>query len=393
MFRIQVISTTSDVDTDVFKKAVQGLVKVCFPQDVLEEIGIEVVTQHMRSEDAPEENITKMKEIFRSEMIHRVTWMLAEYLDTPAKVEASVKAIMAASASLHGAKIGEDVLGDVTMSLDALRENLPDNSTEQLANSTDMETVSFRVAVTDTTDNDAERLTQSNEAEPDRPVVHNADSSPEEDHQPALPAKKNKKKGKAGLEPKEPVKHMRAGKESKISTSWRWNVSDSANIDDMSVHFTRTSDLFAYHALPIVKQRLGPQAKRKQLRQKIETMLATMPDDEFQKWVESFHKLESGDTTMLERFSPDPSASDNCIVSAMSILVVARKHVMQTTETITPHGQNTGLGGTQTSDKIVIKRERITSGGSAVANPLAPLHAAESQLKANVSRHSDITVS
>lgn len=332
VFRIQVISTTSDVNTDVFKKAVQSLVKICFPQDVLQEIGIEVVTQHMRSEDAPEENITKMKEIFRSEMIHRVTWMLAEYLDTPAKVEASVKAIMAASASLHGVKIGEDVLGDVAMSLDALRENLPGNSTERLAYSTDMETLFFRVAESDTTDNDAERPTQSNEAEPDRPVVDTADSSPEEDHQPALLAKKNKKKEKAGLEPKEPVKHMGAGKESKISTSWRWNVSDTANIDDMSVHFKRTSDLFAYHALPIVKQRLGLQAKRKQLRQEIETMLATMPDDGFQKWVESFHKLESGDTTMLERSSPDPSASNNRIVSATPAPVVARKYVMQTTD-------------------------------------------------------------
>ncbi|KAG9197305.1 hypothetical protein G6514_001903 [Epicoccum nigrum] len=141
IFRIQVLPTTDDVSTIVFRKAVQGLVKICFPQDVLEEIGIEVVTQHMRNEGAPEHKIAKMTKIFWSEMFHRVNWMLAEYLDTPAKVEASVKAVIAASASLHDEKIADDILGHIITSLQSLREDIPHLSMEKLADSTDMDTM------------------------------------------------------------------------------------------------------------------------------------------------------------------------------------------------------------------------------------------------------------
>jgi hypothetical protein len=71
----------------------------------------------MLQEKAPEENIQRMAEMLRTEMAQRVTWMLAEYLDTPAKVKSAMQATPAASASLHGEAIGDDVLGDVTNSL------------------------------------------------------------------------------------------------------------------------------------------------------------------------------------------------------------------------------------------------------------------------------------
>lgn len=209
----------------MFKKAVQGLVKICFPQPVLEEIGVQVVTQHMQAQNAPEQNITKMTDVFRSEMIQRVTWMLAEYLDTPAKAEASVKAIVAANASLHGVKIGEE----------------------------------------------KSRVTRSKQQ------LHDISVTSEE-------AEKTTKRAKLPA----PVKHTREGKESKISTFWRWNVYHTTSIQDISEHFKRTSDLFAYHTLPIVKQRLGSKAKRKALRQELETMLASISDKEFGKWAESF---------------------------------------------------------------------------------------------------------
>jgi hypothetical protein len=133
VFRVQVVSQSTDIHTEMFKRAVQGLVKICFPQNVLNELGVDVVQQHMREQNAPKQNIEKMREIFRSEMVHRLVWMLVEYLDDSSKVEAAVKSVTAASAVIHGDKFGPDILGSVIASLQRLRERVPDNSTKKLA--------------------------------------------------------------------------------------------------------------------------------------------------------------------------------------------------------------------------------------------------------------------
>jgi hypothetical protein len=338
IFRVQVLSTTVDVSSIVFKKAVQGLVKICFPQDVLEEIGIEVVTQHMRNEGAPEHNIAKMTEIFRSEMCHRVNWMLAEYLDTPPKVEASVKAVIAASASLHGAKIGDDILGHVITSLQSLRENIPHSSTEILAGSTDIETMTSSThepgglnAETDDSNSQCEAHASAGER------IENWS-----DHDVSQPPVRAGKKGKRlecdqkGVETGKnfevsthqrghaspdnsnsgTIQYQRDGKAGKISTSWRWNIAEDASFEDAVVQFKRMSDLFAYHTLPLVRQRLGQQANRKQLRQKMETMLANMTDQEFALWLKSFQCLKGGDSTILKRRKPPSQSATHQDVSA-----------------------------------------------------------------------------
>lgn len=318
-FRIQVLSTTTNLDTNVFKKAVQGLIKICFPQNVLEELGIEVITQHMRNEHAPEQNIDKMAQIFRSEMIHRVTWMLAEHLDSPIKVESSVKAIMAASASLHGASIGEDVLSDIIASLSKLKESIPNESTARLADDTELEASSLDLVRSAISENPLVEDTDC-----DRYAIVAPETSSEEDHVPSLStnAKKylvtkpilkartmrklseTKNEGVQQLERPPRTTHTRAGKEGKVSTSWRWDVQDTVRIENIAEHFKRTSDLFAYHALPIARQRLGPQARRKEIRLNIEAMLTAMSIEEFENWVESFRKLVNGDADILERPSP-----------------------------------------------------------------------------------------
>ncbi|KAF1358002.1 hypothetical protein EJ07DRAFT_180179 [Lizonia empirigonia] len=311
VFRIQVISTATNIATDVFKKAVQGLVKICFPQDVLEEIGIEVVTQHMRNEGAPEENILKMTDIFRSEMIHRVTWMLAEYLDTPPKVEASVKSIVAASASLHGAKIGEDVLGHVLQSL--------------------------RITpAADTIESDREASDPANESEANEAPVHatNGAYGDEVDHA--------RKRGQdAGGDSDAPNSHdhgqlhlVREGKEARVSASWRWDIEEGTLLANMIPNFKRVSDLFAYHALPIAKQQLEPQAKRKEIRQKIEAMLAMLPPNDFEKWADSFQRLKSGEVTMLRKVSVDPSSVGQRTGSAIPAPIVIRSDAERVAEHI-----------------------------------------------------------
>ncbi|KAJ4346289.1 hypothetical protein N0V95_005499 [Ascochyta clinopodiicola] len=383
VFRIQVISTTANIKTDVFKKAVQGLVKICFPQDVLEEIGIQVVTQHMRNEDAPESNIAQMTEIFRSEMIHRVTWMLAEYLDTPNKVEASVKAIMAASASLHGARIGTDVLGDITTSLQRLREWAPDNSTEQLSNSTDMETLPFSTPDLEVAQRNSGVSAFVGQHETGPALARETEGASEDQREPPRKPKHKSKKRKADDLDEETntsdkvnghqdhaidsqgsqnlVHHSREGKEGKISTSWRWNLEEGASLQDMAARFKRTSDLFAYHALPIFKRRLGPQAKRKEVRLEMQAVLTRMSDEEFQKWVESFEKLVDGDTSMLERTPPSLASASQHNTSVTPVPVVTHSRATKTTRLRAvddaSNNEYTGVGGIPVTANAVVKHE------------------------------------
>lgn len=75
VFRVKVISPSTDLNNDIFMKVVQGLAKICFPDGVLEQLDIQLVEQPMCEKNAPEKNIRKMVQIFREEMAHRVTWM------------------------------------------------------------------------------------------------------------------------------------------------------------------------------------------------------------------------------------------------------------------------------------------------------------------------------
>ncbi|KAJ4309613.1 hypothetical protein N0V94_008845 [Neodidymelliopsis sp. IMI 364377] len=308
-FRIQVISTTTDVNTDLFKKAVPGLVKICFPQNILEEIGIDIVTQHMHSEGASERNITQMKDIFRSEMIHRVIWMLADYLDTPLKIEASVKAVIAASAGLHGDKIGEDVLGDIIKSLKMLKEQMDHRLSPQI----DLSTKEFEPP---------QKSKKKLKLPFEECLKQKTDLSTEaHDYLDDL----------ASIRRPEDIlgQHTRKGKEGKISTLWRWDVKDDVSPATVKANFNRASELFAYHALPVVKRQLGPQAKRKELRQEIQSILTGMSNREFEKWIDSYGKLKQGDITMLQKntlisaladrraFSsvPDPGTMETKVIS------------------------------------------------------------------------------
>lgn len=342
-FRLKVISSSTDLDNDVFKKAVQGLVKICFPEGILEELGLTVLEQHMREDDAPEENVEKMTTIFRSEMVHRITWMLAEYLDRPAKVEAGVRSAVAASAKLHGDKLGDDILGDVMASLHALREKVPTDSTVRLSNST-------------LVDSAVEGLNDDEDTE-----SHVSDDYTREPSPPRNKKKKAKKrdrsKGHERTKPHEtiedvgmevddlpaqpepsvptPPKALRTRKDNKVSATWRWDI-DSADIssDDIAQCITKTSDLFAYHALPIARRQLGPNAAPKETRLEIQKMLTEMPDDEYVKWVESFDKLCGGDPEMLSRPEDNVATHGRRVTAATPAPIdVRRRATKATTQT------------------------------------------------------------
>ncbi|KAF2845067.1 hypothetical protein T440DRAFT_284295 [Plenodomus tracheiphilus IPT5] len=319
VFRVKVISSSTDLNNDVFKKAVQGLVKICFPEGVLEQLGIQVLEQHMHEENAPEENVRKMIQIFRAEMAHRVTWMLAEYMDTSEKLEAGVEAIVAASASLHGSKLGDDALGHVLASMRRLRERVPNDSTHRLSDGAALrETIEpSPMEQSDIFEEDANETSAS--------ATSASEQSSSEASIPPPRKRKNKSRTRESGERRgaisdyksqaveRPVprlgqnttkisKNLRVPRENKISATWSWDIEPakmiSVNIDDC---FPTTADLFAYHALPLAKKKLGSDAKRKALRHEMQDMLEQTPGHEYAKWLESFDKLVSGDREMLTR--------------------------------------------------------------------------------------------
>ncbi|KAI4944676.1 hypothetical protein J4E91_008681 [Alternaria rosae] len=133
VFRVKVISSATDLGNDLFKNAVQGLVRICFPEGILDQLGPQVLEQHMREEKVPEQNIEMMSEIFRAEMEQRMASMLAEHLDTAAKVDSVLKIMLSASAKAHGNNLGDDILGYVIASLLKLKAKASEHSTGWLA--------------------------------------------------------------------------------------------------------------------------------------------------------------------------------------------------------------------------------------------------------------------
>lgn len=105
--------------------------------------------------------------------------------------------------------------------------------------------------------------------------------------------------------------HTSKGKDRKISSKWLWDIKKADIADDaVADTFSCTSDLFAYHALPIAKRKLGPDASKKQIRREVQSLLNGMPAGEFEKWVESLQKLLGGDREMLERPESHPPGDE-----------------------------------------------------------------------------------
>ncbi|KAI4915434.1 uncharacterized protein J4E92_009388 [Alternaria infectoria] len=297
VFRVKVISSATDLRNGLFKNAVQGLVRICFPNDILNQLGSDVLEQHMREENAPEENIRRMTEMFRAEMTQRMVSMLADNLDTAAKVDSVLKAMLTASAKAHGDDLGEDILGYVTASLLQMQALAPKHSTQWLVNGDAVQE--------DSSGGDVSGSDASDE-EPTPPPKVKKHKKRNKESERARPSAESYTPGTARMHSNLPAASLKQrtskGKDRKISSKWQWDIEASdLTEDDVSKTFFRTSDLFAYHALPISQRKLGPSASKKEIRCEMQSLLDGMPQEEFEKWVESLQKLLDGDRDMLER--------------------------------------------------------------------------------------------
>ncbi len=311
----------------------------------------------MREEKAPEENIQRMSEIFRFEMGQRIVSMLAEYLDTPTKVDSAIRATIAASAKLHGDNLGKDILKHTTETLLRLKEKAPKHSTEWLANSDHVRDAASSDADTSTGDVSDEEPTSREKAKKYKKRDRRAkrvrtvinDDVPEDTEMDIDP-------------PATSIDHITSRKkDKKISSKWQWDIDATQLADDkVADAFSRTSDLFAYHALPIARRKLGSQASKKETRCEMQSLLDGMPQDEFEKWVESLQKLLDGDREMLARQDIAVSDIDQTFSRATPAPVDLRRKAEKSSKGLSgdsgrPKGRANSVENAH--DKTLIKRE------------------------------------
>jgi hypothetical protein len=361
IFRVKFISSATDLGHELFKNAVQGLVRICFPDDILDQLGPQVLRQHMREEKAPEENMRRMSEIFHDEMAQRMTSMAAVHLNTAAKIDSAIKTTLCTSARAFGDELGEKLLDHVIASLLRLKTRAPeDYSTDWLASNEAAKdssdgylsagNVSDEVLVTPTkTKKHKKRNKKAQRVRSITPDEIPADVEMDID----LPATSNDKS-------------TSKNKDKKISSTWKWKIEAAELADeDVTEAFPRTSDLFAYHALPIATRKLGSQASRKEIRCEMQSLLDGMPQDEFEKWIESLQKLLNGDREMLARQEVTTPSVDRELSRVTPAPVDFRKKSGKRTKT--PSGSSGRSKGRVSSNKDALAETSIkleVSGGS-----------------------------
>ncbi|KAL1793423.1 hypothetical protein ACET3X_008405 [Alternaria dauci] len=321
-----------------------------------------------------------MSEIFRAEMTQRVASLLAEHLDTASKVETAIRATVVASAKLHGCGLGEDILGYIITSLLQLKAKASENSTDWLANIEHLqETVGSDedMSVLDVSDEQSPTLGKKKKHENRSKKAKRRHTTVEGD--PLKNADMD-----FDLPAASPGQRISGNKDKKISPRWQWDV-DATKLadDDVAEAFPRTSSLFAYHALPIAKRKLGSQASRKEIRCEMQSLLDGMPPDEFEKWVESLQKLLSGDREMLVRQDVAASSADQQLARATPAPVdLHRKARINTKTRSGDSGRFEGRAINVENDyeKAFVKRETATVSARVVEK--SPINHIEEATKA-----------
>ncbi|KAF2109107.1 hypothetical protein BDV96DRAFT_605180 [Lophiotrema nucula] len=273
-FRLKVTCMDNTPD-ELLKEAVQGLVKICFPNSFLKELGINVVEAHMREAGASDAAIAKMNNVFESEMIHRLAWMLAEYLDTPRKIEKGISTLASASNRLQGNKIDHRVLDQIISGFTQLRDKIAADQRQHSREAGDP--------------SGAQTLAHDD-------LPGEVDEASCEDQGPRAA----------------PRIVAAMDRNHKVSKSWRWDV-DKASIDAWSIEacFLRRSDLFAYHALPIARREVGATAGRRKVQKRIQELLDDLTKEEIDIWKDCFTKLKNGDLSTLDRVHTGAEHEDN----------------------------------------------------------------------------------
>lgn len=118
----------------MFKEAVQGLIKICFPAGFLDQLSLDIIESQMQEQGATDDMIVEMRELVQLEMVHELAWLLAEQLDTPEKIETTITFVIVARHRLDGTKSDYSVFKGIIRGLEKLRDQYAQTRRDHLTN-------------------------------------------------------------------------------------------------------------------------------------------------------------------------------------------------------------------------------------------------------------------
>ncbi|KAF2499742.1 hypothetical protein BU16DRAFT_281915 [Lophium mytilinum] len=248
---------------DKFKEAIQGLLKICFPARVLDEIGVNVIESQMLANGATSDQTKAMREVAKEEMVHRLTWLLAEQLDTPQKAQIAIQTIIARSHQVHGTELAPAMFDAVVSDFG----HPPDN--HAVVKGGTMIKPSMR--------------SKSQEQTPQIDPM-DIEFSNREEHSRSKT-----------VQPNNPVE--RPDTEQKAI----WDVGYTAKLTLAKIleRIQKPRHLFSRHALPLVRRSMKKGATYQELINKIGILWKELSEEDVDDWNSQYRDLLSGDLRML----------------------------------------------------------------------------------------------
>ena len=133
-FRLKFLCQADPTETDdLYKEAVQGLVNITVPPNILNQLCQDNIIAQMRGLGAPQDKIDRVCELIQREMVFKISWLLANEMNTVEKVERGLATVIAATSRLHANKFDHEVFDDITKGFENLRNQFLGLQTDNLA--------------------------------------------------------------------------------------------------------------------------------------------------------------------------------------------------------------------------------------------------------------------
>lgn len=133
-FRLKFLCQADPTEAgDLYKEAVQGLVNITVPPNILNQLCQDTIITQMQGLGAPQDKIDRVCELIQREMVFKISWLLANEMNTIEKVERGLATVIAATSRLHANKFDHEVFDDIAKGFENLRNQLSGLQTDSLA--------------------------------------------------------------------------------------------------------------------------------------------------------------------------------------------------------------------------------------------------------------------
>ena len=133
-FRLKFLCQADPAEVDdLYREAVQGLVNITVPPNILNQLCQDTIIAQMRGLGAPQDKIDRVCELIRREMVFKMSWLLANEMNTVEKVERGLATVIAATSRLHANKFDYEIFDDIVKGFENLRNQFSGLQTDNLA--------------------------------------------------------------------------------------------------------------------------------------------------------------------------------------------------------------------------------------------------------------------